>query len=148
MWGRNSGTALVWAVMLQHIIGYLAFVMKTNLFKKFNKGTSMVAQWLRTRLPMQGTRVQALVREDPTCRGATKPVRHNYWACAPESASCNYWAHMLQLLKPARLEPVLNKRSHRNEKPAHCNEDWPPLASTRQSLLTATKTQHSQKKIN
>ena len=25
-----------------------------------------------------GTRVQALVREDPTCRGATKPVRHNY----------------------------------------------------------------------
>ena len=31
---------------------------------------------------MQGTRVQALVREDPTCRGATKPVHHNYWACA------------------------------------------------------------------
>ena len=27
-----------------------------------------------------------------------------------------------QLLKPARLEPVLrNKRSHRNEKPARCN---------------------------
>ena len=31
---------------------------------------------------------------------------------------------MLQLLKPARLEPVLhNKRSHHNKKPAHCNED-------------------------
>ena len=41
-------------------------------------GTSLVAQWLRIRLPMQGTRVRALVREDPTCRGATKPVRHNY----------------------------------------------------------------------
>ena len=39
---------------------------------------SPVAQWLRIRLPMQGTRVRALVREDPTCRGATKPVRHNY----------------------------------------------------------------------
>ena len=38
----------------------------------------LVAQWLRIRLPMQGTRVQALVWEDPTCRGATKPVRHNY----------------------------------------------------------------------
>ena len=25
-----------------------------------------------------GTRVQALVREDPTCRRATKPVRHDY----------------------------------------------------------------------
>ena len=39
---------------------------------------SLVVQWLRICLPMQGTRVRALVREDPTCRGATKPVRHNY----------------------------------------------------------------------
>ena len=39
---------------------------------------SLVAQWLRIRLPMQGTRVRALVREDPTCCGTTKPVRHNY----------------------------------------------------------------------
>ncbi|KAJ8786228.1 hypothetical protein J1605_006448 [Eschrichtius robustus] len=39
---------------------------------------SLVAQWLRIRLPMQGTRVQALVREDPTCGGATKPVHHSY----------------------------------------------------------------------
>ena len=37
-----------------------------------------MAQWLSIRLPMQGTRVRTLVREDPTCRGATKPVRHNY----------------------------------------------------------------------
>ena len=43
-----------------------------------NEGVSLVAQWLRIRLPMQGTRVRALVREDPTCRGATEPVRHNY----------------------------------------------------------------------
>ena len=41
-------------------------------------GASLVAQWLRIRLPMQGTRVQALVREDPTCCGATNPVRHSY----------------------------------------------------------------------
>ena len=39
---------------------------------------SLVVQWLRIRLPMQGTRVPALVREDSTCRGATKPVSHNY----------------------------------------------------------------------
>ena len=39
---------------------------------------SLVAQWLGIHLPMQGTWVRALVREDPTCRGATKPVRHNY----------------------------------------------------------------------
>ena len=43
-----------------------------------HEGASLVVQWLRIRLPMQGTRVRALVREDPTCRGATKPVCHNY----------------------------------------------------------------------
>ena len=41
-------------------------------------GTSLVAQSLRIRLPIQGTWVRALVREDPTCRRATKPVCHNY----------------------------------------------------------------------
>ena len=41
-------------------------------------GTSLVVQWLRIRLPVQGTRVRALVQKDPTCRGATKPVRHSY----------------------------------------------------------------------
>ena len=74
--------------------------------------TSLVAQWLRIHLPMQGTRVWALVWEHPTCRGAAEPVCHNYWA------------HVPQLLKPMRLEPVLhNKRSHCNDKPAHCNEE-------------------------
>ena len=47
---------------------------------------SLVAQCLRICLPMQGTRVRALVWEDPTCRGATRPVSHNYWACA--SGAC------------------------------------------------------------
>ena len=50
-------------------------------------GTSLVAQWLRIHLPMQGTQVRALVREDPTCRGETKPMRHNYWACAPRACA-------------------------------------------------------------
>ena len=86
--------------------------------------TSLVVQWLRIRLPMQGTRVRALVREDPTCRGAAKPVCHNYWSCALEPASHNYWARAPQLLKPACPEPMLhNKRSHRNEKPMNRNEE-------------------------
>ena len=46
-------------------------------FKKIFRA-SLVVQWLRIRLPMQGTWVRTLVREDPTCRGATKAVRHNY----------------------------------------------------------------------
>ena len=87
-------------------------------------GTSLVAQWLRIHLPIQGTWVQALVREELTCHGATKAVCHNYWACIVEPTSHNYWAHMPQLLKPVCLEPMLcNKRSHCNEKPALCNEE-------------------------
>ena len=39
---------------------------------------SLVAQWLRICLPMQGTRVRALVWEDSTCRRATRPVSHSY----------------------------------------------------------------------
>ena len=50
--------------------------------KKRKKGPSLVAQWLGVCLRVQGTRVRALVWEDPTCRGATGPVSHNYWACA------------------------------------------------------------------
>ena len=38
---------------------------------------SLVAQWLRICLLMQGTRVRALVWEDPTCHGAAEPVSHN-----------------------------------------------------------------------
>ena len=101
--------------------------IKFNLWQFKNKHgfqTSLVAQWLRIHLPMQGTWVRVLVWEDPTCHGATKPVRHNYWACALEPASHSYWAHVPQLLKPACLEPVLrNKRSHRNEKPAQRKEE-------------------------
>ena len=40
--------------------------------------TSLVAQWLRICLPMQGTQVRSLVWADPTCHGAIKPMRHNY----------------------------------------------------------------------
>ena len=38
------------------------------------------------------------------------------------------WAREPQLLKPARLELVLrNKRGRDSERPAHRNEEWPPL---------------------
>ena len=50
----------------------------TAVIKKKSSRASLVAQWLRICLPMQGTRVRALVWEDPTCHGATGPVSHNY----------------------------------------------------------------------
>ena len=57
-----------------------AWLMYRQMYsrKKFFSGASLVAQWLRICLLMQGTRVRALVWEDPTCRGATRPVSHNY----------------------------------------------------------------------
>ena len=54
------------------------------------RGASLVAQWLRVHLPVQGTQVWALVREDPTCHGAARPASHNYRAYALEPGSCSY----------------------------------------------------------
>ena len=55
--------------------------------------TSLVAQWLRICLPMQGTRVRGLVREDP----------HMLWSNyvhAPQLLSLRSRAHESQLLSP------------------------------------------------
>ena len=49
-----------------------------TVIKNLPTGASLVAQWLRICLPMQGTRVRVPVWEDPTCHGATGPVSHNY----------------------------------------------------------------------
>ena len=74
--------------------GYLLPAVKGCVLRGFPGG-----EWLRIRLPMQETWVRALVQEDPTCRGATKPMCHNYWACALEPTCLNYWAHEPQLEK-------------------------------------------------
>ena len=84
-----------------------SFSSKDCAFGDFPGGTV-----IKNPLPMQGTRVWSLFWEDPTCCRATKPVRHNYWA------------HLPQLLKFTRLEPVLrNKRRHYNENPVHSNKE-------------------------
>ena len=44
--------------------------------------------------------------------------------------------------EPVRLEPVLrNKRGRDSERPAHRDEEWPPLAATGEGPRTETKTQ-------
>ena len=70
--------------------------------------------------------------------GVTKPVCHNYWACALEPVSCNCWAHVLQLLKP------MCSRAHapQQEKPPQ----WEAYAlKLEKSPHGATKTQCSKK---
>ena len=55
------------------------YILNWDVVTKVNTWrASLVAQWLRICLPMQGTWVRALVWEDPTCRGAAGPVSHNY----------------------------------------------------------------------
>ena len=77
-----------WTVVISRGCWYAFTCKKLTLkFGKFGKfGASLVAQWLRICLPTQGTRVRALVWEDPTCLETTRPVSHNYWACA--SGAC------------------------------------------------------------
>ena len=71
-----------------------------------------MAQWLRIRLPMQGSRVRSLVREDPTCRRATKPS-------ATQLLSLLSRALEPQLLKPkhssARVLQLLSPRAATTE---------------------------------
>ena len=47
----------------------------------------------------QETWVQSLIWGDPICREGTM-LMPNYWPCAPEPRSHNYWVHVLQLPKP------------------------------------------------
>ena len=53
---------------------------------------------------MQGAWVGSLAWEDSTCCRTAEPMRHDYWACALESASLHYWAWAPQSLSPATGE--------------------------------------------
>ena len=82
---------------------------------------SLMLQWLRVHLPVQGTRVWSLIQEGTTCRETIKPMRHNQRASKP------------QLLSPRGTtaeacapEPVLQKRGHTSEKPMRCNQEQSP----------------------
>ena len=99
-------------------------VCYTTVSTKETETETFLAQWLRTRLLMQGTWVQFLVREDSTCLGTAKTVSHNYGS--------------LRALEPMHC----NKRSHCNEKPTHH-----AISTTREGQSTATKTQHCQNKL-
>ena len=73
--------------MLRHIVIKLAKIKdKEKLLKAARKGTSLVAQWLRICLPVQGMWVQSLVRElDPTCM----PQLRSPLAATKEHIGCN-----------------------------------------------------------
>ena len=53
--------------------------------KQLKIGASLVVQWLRFCFAMQGTPVQSLVPEGPTCLGTTKPRLLTTEACMPRA---------------------------------------------------------------
>ena len=55
------------------------------------------------------------------------------------------WAREPQLLSLRVWSLCSATRGRDSERPAHRDEEWPPLAATRESPRTETKTQHSHK---
>ena len=98
--------------MLLLLLHFEVFLEKSMYCLKAHFRDFPDGQWIGIRLPMHWIWVQSLIQEDSTGFGATKPTSHNYWA------------RVLQLLKPTHLEPVLhNKSSHCGERPVHHHEE-------------------------
>ena len=99
-------------------------------------GASLVAQWLRIRLPMQETWVRALVREEPTCHGAPQLLSLLSRARAPqllslcsrEPASHNYWSpHTYSLCSATREATTISPRTTTKSSPRA--QQWRPKAA-------------------
>ena len=111
-----------------------------------------MAQWWRICLPMQETQVRSLIQEDPTCGRATKPMCHNYWACAPEPENHNYWVCSRQLLKlaPPRACAPQQEQWEAYVPQLDSSPGSPPLEKSPRSNKDPTKTkinkQHCLKK--
>jgi len=95
--------------------------------------TSLVVQWLRIRLSMQGTRVLFLVREDPTCCRATESAHHKVTEPEMDPRDTAAEAHSPRARAP-------------QEKPPQLNEEEPLLATNRESPRAANRDPAQQKK--
>ena len=101
-----------------------------RIFNRIFHGISQVAQRLRIRLPMQGTGLQALVWEDPTRRGATKPVCHNYWS--PRAQSPRSTTREATTMKRPRTATKSSPRPPQPEK-ARAQQPRPNAAKNKQT---------------
>ena len=77
---------ILYRYILMHTVGlYQLYYDGLDLFKN-NPGISLVAQWVRICLPMQGPWVWSLVWEDSACCRATKQqLSNNYWSPSARS---------------------------------------------------------------
>ena len=91
---------------------------------------------IKNRLAMWGKPVRFLVWEDPTSRGATRPLGYNYWAFTLEPTYSNCW-------RPECPRPCAPQQRKPPQWEALRRE--PLLFATIESPRTATNTQCSQK---
>ena len=96
------------------------------------------------------TRYKELLGLPWWCSGWESACRCGGHGFEPWSGRIPYAAERLgpwaTTAEPARLEPVLRKmRGRDSERPAHRDEEWPPLAAAGESPHTETRTQHSHK---
>ena len=118
------------------------FVIILSFFLKQNSGFNLVK-------PMRKIWIKNTQRGLPWWRsGWESACQCRGHGFEPGSGKIPHAAEQLgpwaTITEPARLEPVLhNKRGRDSERPAHRDEEWPPLAATGESPRTETKTQHS-----
>ena len=77
---------------------------------------------MRICLPMQGTRVRALVWEDPACRGATRPVSHkllslNVWSLCSTTREATILRGPRITMKSGPHLPQLEKTLTQKQRP-------------------------------
>ena len=121
MWKDVSWEKISFFLFLRKNCSHGERGQKKSRIKAFVR-TSLVVQWLGIHLPMQGTWVWSLVWEDLTWCGGTKPMGHTYWS-------------------PQALETTPREATAMRS-PCITTREQPPLVATRESRLTATKTQH------
>jgi len=90
------------AIRKDNMNGYLE-ILKCDWQNEEKCRAFLVVQWLRICLPIQGTQIPSLVREDSTCCVATKPMCQNCQACALEPVN-HYWTHVPREACASQLE--------------------------------------------
>ena len=124
-----------WHLIVNPRVCFTAYGAQESPHNRGVLRASLVAQWLRIWLAMQGMLVRALVPEDSTCCRATRATET---ATAPApwrapSHSCWGWPS---------LEPVLGSKSDRHkQRPTHATGESPGTAAKAQQQRPSATSQ-------